>query len=287
MQTQQSAAPAQEPQTTPADQTPAQTKPESTPEGKMDFSKGFAALARKERHLRDRENAWKTERDTFKPKVDEYEKLNNIVSQARTKDPKAIKAALEVLGLSAGDVSQLALTDPDLQEDPKIYEIRQKYEALEKELADLKGFKTKKEQEEAAALEEKEYSSSMGALKSAVDEMLKSNIEKYDLCSCMGDEVYDLVLEIGDQHMQEHDGEILPLDKILELLETREEQRISKFKSSKKFGVQAAGNSNQDRSGTIPPTLTNKNTNGAAPVELAGLTGDARLNAILKKYQKQ
>ncbi len=251
----------------------------------MDYSKHFAALARKERQLRDRENLWKQEKESFKPKIEGFERFNNLFSQAKTKDPKAIKEALDVLGLSAADISEVALNNAEFQEDPKIAEMRSGYEQMKKELEELKGYRTKKEQEEIEAKESQQFNEIMGTLKSKVKELFDSNPEKYDLCSCLGEDLYGQILEYGDEHMSKNDGEILPLDKILEMLETREEQRLSRFKTSKKFGNPAAGNSNQDNSGTIPPTLNN-NINGNSQVDLTGLTGNARMNAIIKKFQK-
>lgn len=258
-------------------------EPEKKPEQPAtDFSKGFAALARKEKMLREKEESWKKERETFKPKVDEYDKLSEIIGKAKSKDPASVKAALEILGLSAGEISQMALSDPSLNEDPQLLEIKRGTEEMRRELAELKAFREQKINEEKAAAEAKEYEGSIASMKTQLDDILKASPEKYDLCSCLGDDLVEAVLEIGDDHYTKNDGEILGLDKILEMIETREEQRLSRFKSSKKFGTPAI----QDASkGTTSPTLTNKIEPGA-PVNLQGLTGDARMNALIKKFKQ-
>ena len=119
-------------------------------------------------------------------------------------------------------------------------------------------------------------------MREQAEKVIEENAEKYDLCSCLGDSLVDEVIAIGDDHYAKNDGEILPLEKILEMIEDREEQRLSRFKSSKKFGTPAI----QDASrGTTSPTLTNNNK-ASAPIELHGLTGDARMNAIIKKFRQ-
>lgn len=247
-----------------------------------DFSKGFAALARKEKMLRDKEESWKKERETFKPKVDEYEKISEIIGKAKSKDPSSIKAALEILGLSAGEIAQMSLNDPSMQEDPQLLEIKRGTEELRKELAELKAYRDQKTKEEEEAKSSKEYENSLSSMKTQVDGILKTNAEKYDLCSCLGDELIDNILEIGDAHYTKTE-EILPLEKILEMIETREEQRYSKFAASKKFGKPAIQDAS--KTGTTSPTLTNK-IETSAPINLQGLTGDARMNALIKKFKQ-
>jgi hypothetical protein len=248
-------------------------KPEATPAAieekpkevvaSTDFSKGFAALARKEKMLRDKEESWKKERDTFKPKVDEYDKISDIIGKAKSKDPASIKAALEILGLSAGEISQMALMDPTMTE-----------------LEELKTYRAEKLKEEEDQKMSKETETNLNAMKAQVDGIIKANLDKFDLCSCLGDDLVDNILEIGDAHYTKTE-EILPLEKILEMIEDREEKRYSKFAASKKFGKPSP----QDASkGTTSPTLTNKIEQGS-PVNIQGLTGDARMNALIKKYQ--
>jgi hypothetical protein len=265
-------------------------KPEATPAAieekpkevvaSTDFSKGFAALARKEKMLRDKEESWKKERDTFKPKVDEYDKISDIIGKAKSKDPASIKAALEILGLSAGEISQMALMDPTMNEDPQLLEIKRGNEQIRKELEELKTYRAEKLKEEEDQKMSKETETNLNAMKAQVDGIIKANLDKFDLCSCLGDDLVDNILEIGDAHYTKTE-EILPLEKILEMIEDREEKRYSKFAASKKFGKPSP----QDASkGTTSPTLTNKIEQGS-PVNIQGLTGDARMNALIKKYQ--
>lgn len=276
-----------QPDATPAPTQQNQAPAQSTPDTQIEFSKRFAALARKEKQIRDQEAQWKSERDQVKPKLEEYDRLNNIFSQAKTRDPKAIKAALDVLGLSAGDISELALRDPDLNEDPKIAQMRREYADLKAKIDELSTYKTTKEKEESDRIASMEEQKNMEGFKAKVSEMIKANAEKYDLCSCLGDEVYEMALAIGDKHYQENDGEILPLDKILEMLETEEEKRISKFKTSKKLGF-SAQSSNQDASkGTTPSITLTNNQQPASKMELTGLTGEARKQAIIEKYSRK
>lgn len=245
-----------------------------------DFSKGFAALAKKEKMLQEKERAWKTERETFSTKATEYDKLSGIMNSAKSKDPAAIKAALSVLGLSAGDVSKMALTDSSIYEDPELNSIKQ-------EIKELKEYRDRKINEEKERTENQQYEGSLGSLKTTISDMIKADADKYDLCSSLGDSLIDHVLAIGDDHYAKNDGEMLPLAKILEMVETNEEQLLERLRTSKKFSKFAGNSATQDasKSGTTSPTLTNTNKS-SAPVETTGLTGDARMNAIIKKYQK-
>jgi hypothetical protein len=246
-----------------------------------DFSKGFAALARKEKMLRDKEESWKKERDTFKPKVDEYDKISDIIGKAKSKDPASIKAALEILGLSAGEISQMALMDPSMNEDPQLLEIKRGNEQIRKELEELKAYRAEKLKEEEDQKMSRETETNLNAMKAQVDGIIKANLDKFDLCSCLGDDLVDNILEIGDAHYTKTE-EILPLEKILEMIEDREEKRYSKFAASKKFGKPSLQDAS--KTGTTSPTLTNKIEQGS-PVNIQGLTGDARMNALIKKYQ--
>lgn len=251
-----------------------------------DFSKGFAALAKKEKMLQEKERVWKTERETFSNKAIEYDKINDIMSRVKTRDPAAIKAALNVLGLSAGDVSQMALTDPLLNDDPQLFKLKQQMDEDRKELLELKAYRERKDNEEKERAENQQYEGSLGSLKTTISDMVKADADKYDLCSNLGDKLIDHVLAIGDDHYAKNDGEMLPLAKILEMIETNEEQLIERLRTSKKFSKFAGNSAAQDESkGTTSPTLTNTNKSSAI-VETVGLTGDARMNAIIKKYQK-
>ena len=258
---------------------------------KTDFSKSFAALAAKERKIREREMAWKQERDQIKPKVDEFEKINGLRERTRTKDPQAIKEALSILGISASDVSELALRDPEIQKDPETLKILETLETYKTKIEELEKYKNDKLEEEKNKELEKNHSSAIESLKKDTLKIVEENPDKFDLCKCLGDDLLDMVLEIGDSHYERTksengDGEILSLEKILEMIETKEEQRLAKLRASKKFGTQAAP-SDASKTGTTPPTLTNKTIATGNHVELSGLTGDARMNAILQKYAKK
>ena len=252
----------------------------------VDFATKFAAMARKEKQIRERENLWKKEKEEFSPKVQEFDRINGLRERAKTKDPAAVKEALELLGLSAADISQMALNHNDFQGDPELEKMRRDFDLTRKEIEDLKKYKDQKENEEKNRQEETQYKEAIGMLKTKVDEAIKGNLEKFDLCSCLGDDIVDLVLEIGDTHAEKNDGEILPIEKILEMIEDREEKRQTKFKTSKKFGA-LAQSSNQDESkGTTSPTLTNNFSNQSnVNNSFEGLTGDARMNALIQKYK--
>jgi hypothetical protein len=177
----------------------AQTPPIASGEKKVeppatDFSKGFAALARKEKMLRYKEESWKKERDVFKPKVDEYDRVSEIIGKAKSKDPASIKAALEILGLSAGEISQMALTDPTMNEDPQLLEIKRGNAEIRKELEELKAYRAEKLKEEEESKMSKETEANLNLMKTQVDELVKTNLDKYDLCACLGDDLVDNIL---------------------------------------------------------------------------------------------
>jgi hypothetical protein len=261
----------------------ASQQPQKTP-NQVDFATKYAAMAKKEKQIREREMMWKKEKEEFSPKVQEFEKINGVRERVKTRDPKAIKEALELLGLSASDVSTMALSHEEFQTDPEIERIKREFDLNRKEIEDLKKYKQQKEDEELRTKEDSEYKESIGVLKTKIDETIKSNLDKFDLCSCLNDDIVDMVLDIGNDHASK--GEFFPIEKILEMIEDKEEKRQAKFKTSKKFGNLAQSSIKDGSKGTTSPTLTNNFSNQSNVNEsFEGLTGDARMNALIQKYK--
>ena len=156
------------------------------PEKKDDFDSRFAALAKKERMIRDRESRYKSE---FEPKLNEFNKLNTIKERAKQRDPYAIREALDYLGLSADDINEVLLTNPATPKDPEVLAIRKQLEEMQKEKnARLKEDNERKVQE------------NIKSFKSDINKGIKANLEKYELCN-----LYDeAAVELASQFCEEH-----------------------------------------------------------------------------------
>ena len=240
---------------------------------KDDFDSRFAALAKKERMIRDRESRFKTE---FEPKMDDFNKFNSIRERAKQRDPYAIKEMLDSIGLSTDDLSEIMLSQPSVPKDPEVLEIRKQLEELRKEKERYTEEQNKRQVEE-----------NIKSFKSDIEKNIKADMDKYELCNLYSEDAIQLVYQVCEDHYNANDGEMLPIDKAIEKVESYYEQMLSKVKTSKKLGF--AANLEKKDNPTQTVTLTNDSSSivNASPETLSGLSGDERLRALLNKYKKQ
>lgn len=238
-----------------------------------DFDSRFAALAKKERLIRDRESKFKSE---FEPKMSEFNRLNGIKERAKQKDPYAIREALDYLGLSHDELNEVMLTHNPVQKDPEVLAIRQQLEEMKKERDRMLEEQSKRQVEE-----------NIKSFKSDIAKGMKADLEKYELCNLYDQDATDLAFQICEEHYNKTEGEMLPIDKALEKVEAYYEQMLSKVKNSKKLGFAANLENKKDPTQTV--TLTNDSTSivNASSETLSGLSGDERLRAILNKYKNK
>lgn len=221
------------------------------------FAPKFAALARKERLVQERESKVKA----FETEVAAYQK-----SKADAKlDPLAL---LRAHGWEYDTLTQFVLNDSKLTD-------AQKLKILEEEQAVSKAATTEAEAAAKRAHAEKAETSHKEALKAFID----ANPETYELVRSQ--DAYDLVYDVQASHYQKtfnkeiNSGEILGFDQAAKMVEEYLEANAKKILATKKFGqVVPVGDPGTQQSATTPqsrsPTLTNRMHGTATPSPAAG-----------------
>ena len=196
----------------------ANTQPPSPQE--EDFSSRFAALARKEKYLREQEEAIKANSDKYKG----YDELEGKVKE----NPLAV---LERFGLDLDTIIAASLGE----EAPPM-SVEDQIKALRDEIAANKEAETRKEQEAREAAE-KAYQDSIDeailAHKGQIADHLGQNKEKYELINLQGAE--DLVWEVTEAHFEANDGEVLSPEQAADKVEAYLEEQVRKALQLSRF----------------------------------------------------
>lgn len=225
------------------------TEPEKKDEP---LSVRFAALAKKEKLLLEKERQLKELENKFKP----YELTRENVK-------KSPKSALESLGMTYEEFTQALLNEIDGK--PTIT-TEDKVEELYKKLAEKE--RLEKEREEQARKQQEEQAISQ--FKSNIKEHVKADTDKFEMINLYEafDEVYDTI-----EAYFEETGEMLDVDRAAQEVENQLFEEAQKIKKAKKLGFTdkpqetAVTKAQPEASPTLGATLTNKLTPTSVPAE--------------------
>ena len=246
---------------------PVETKPETVetkPEIKADapdddrLRRGYAALARKEKSLRERETQLK--------------RLEGLEKKAKESPLEFLKE----FGLSYDQLTDLILgadekPEPTADDRVAALEARLENERVAREAAD-------------AAAKEANIERQINTFKTGVlAHGIKSNPDKYELINARGDDGVELVFEVIQSHF-EKTQEVLSWDKAADYTEEHLETEARKLLSLKKFKPAATPTSQEPRS-QESNTLSRSNA-GEMPVvndDELPMDPEERTRAILSR----
>ena len=213
--------------------------PESVPEPpplepQEDFSARFAALARRDRKLRDRENRLKG----LEAEAEKATSANNQYGDIEKLARENPFAAMEKLGISYQQLTEQVLNDGTLTDE---YKLKQENATLTRRLEALEAkFQEKQKEAEAA-----NYKSAYGKF---IDEIkdFAENDGSYELVQARN--AYPLVGEVMQEHYNRNHT-VMPYEEALKLVESHFESEAQSYLGSKKLEKQW-----RERYGAAPAT---------------------------------
>lgn len=236
-------------QVAPDPETPPAEAPKADEDDKLGVSRRFAALAKRERALQERERAAKAALND-----PDYVAYRRAKEGARD-NPMAF---LEAQGWTMDSLAQFVLNDRKLTPEQQIAKLQERLDAAEK-----------KKLEEAAASAEAERQSVLDQHKLAITATIDQGGEAFELCRAYGPEAVDLVQQVVESHW-EATQVILPTKDAVAAVETwLEAQAREKVLKTKKFAPKESVPSvagNETARPALSPTLTHRATTGAPSV---------------------
>tara|TARA_R110000868_G_scaffold119214_1_gene315861 strand:+ start:2308 stop:3153 length:846 start_codon:yes stop_codon:yes gene_type:complete len=234
------------------------------------FASKFAALARKEKAIQQREEELKKMRGSVDQEKTEYQKLTDLKKKAR-ENPTAW---LEEAGLTYDELTQYLLNDKKPTAESKLTR-------LEREIEELRKVNEERQKE----IETKQFESQLTAFKNEIKDFITKN-DKYELTRAF--DASEIVYNVIDQHYAEH-KKILSTEEAADLVEDyllkEAEETDKKLQSLKKLKKTVSPETPpQDLKATDKPaikTLTNELTQ-ASSREDRFLTNDERLKEAAK-----
>lgn len=203
------------------------------------FASKFAALSRKEKDIRAREQEIERKIEEFEARMAQLNKPQIEEKEEEQKEPelpleyrlkKDPLATLESLGVSYEDLTQLVLNDGQMPTDMQMRLMREELERDYKtKFEELENKLTEKERAE----EEAKYQETINNFKSEINEFINGN-EQYELIQA--NDAYDLVYDVIEQYYEEN-GRILETQEAADQVEQYLEEEIKTvFEKSKKLG---------------------------------------------------
>jgi hypothetical protein len=235
------------------------------------LGRAFAALARKDQAIRNREDQVKKEAESVKS-------VREALETARSKkDPTAL---LELAGITPGELTDLLIA---LGKEPTEADRLAALEAARTN--DAKERETATEREETERLEQTKV-----AFKAKMANDAKAAGDKFELTLAKSDEGIDLAFEIVDAHYGKT-GKVLPIEEALAMAESHYDAEAKKFLSTKKYGQNrpaASSESNGARADNAPDTLTNNHVSGGPPaIKRVNLTREESLSEAARLMESR
>lgn len=262
---------------------PKKVEPKKDPQ-----SSRFGALARKEKELRQQQQAVAAQLKAAEAREAALKEKEARWDSAKKRPVQALKE----LGFSYSDVTADLLgnykepeVDPmDLKMKPwadKVDAVEPKVEELTRQINELRAALTQKEQQEA-------YDTAMGEIKRAA----AANPEKYELISQFGDEAVDLVKDVIVEFWNEN-KKMLDYSEACDIVESYyEREYLDRLTSTKKlkskFPTPAPEPSKPSpkKEAKEPSTLTNSLSSGSqAKVDLDSMSKQEAIAYLAKKLQ--
>lgn len=246
-------APAPTPVPAPVD-TPAPKPDDAVPPGQdakdPNLGRAFAALARKDEALRNRESQVKKESERVKA-------LDAALETARSKkDPVAL---LQLAGIEPSELTDILIA---LGREPSEADRIAALEAARKGDAD-------KAEKDSIAAEAAQLEAAKTNFRGVLASSAKSAGDKFELTLAHGDDGIDLAFECVDAHWNTT-GKVLPIEEALALAESHYDAEAKKLLSTKKYGQNRPATSSEStgaRADNAPDTLTNNHVSGGPPAD--------------------
>lgn len=239
---------------TPAPVVPAKVEPAvvEVPAGKdaqdPNLGRAFAALARKDQALRNREDQVKAEGVAVKA-------IRDALETARTKkDPTAL---LELADISPSELTDLLIR---LGQTPSEADRLAALEQARKD--DASAAQSASDKAEKAKLDEQ-----VEAYRSRLADAAKAAGDKFELTLAQGAEGMDLAWQLVDQEYAAT-KRVMPYEEALSLAEAHYDEEAKKLLTTKKYGratPTASSESTGARADSAPDVLTNNHVSGGPP----------------------
>ncbi len=247
-----------------------------------EMSAKFAALARKERMLRDSAGRFKSQESAL------AERERKIAEREAAWERELRDTPLEALkkrGLTYEDLTKAALNDGKFQPETEVKSVKSEVERLRQEMA-VKDKQAAEDAEKARAAAEQEV---VDAFKGRIGDHLGANKEKFELVNLY--EASELVYQTVEEHYtrtkEAGSPKLLSIEEACQLVEDYLEGELDKTaKASKKFQTKYGQPQAKEDGGQRPApksstTLTNQMASSAAPSLLPAATESDRIKRAL------
>lgn len=282
--------------------TPAAVPSTSTPSEPDRVAPKFEALIKREKTAVERERAARAREAVAEARAKDIEQREAKVREFETLKQTNPLKALELLGLSYQDLTQIALSDGNIPPEVHAKRVEEKLDSYVKSQED----RDKEQDERTRADEEKRHASTISRFKGEIGSYLKQNSDRYELMAFENpdDQGMDLVYEVIDLHYNqtleaakakalEEDpegdtsdvrGEVLTIAQASDKVELKLEEKYQKSKTLKKVAAFLAPRQEKpsvekpkNTPRQTPQTLTNQLSAAPAPQRKAPLSDDERI----------
>jgi hypothetical protein len=210
-----------------AAQTPSQDVPAATAPKPDQFSKGFAAMAKKDRELRARQAQLRQ----MEQQIQEREAQIARFEQLKLQNPIE---AMKALGLTYEDVTNFQLNggqNPTAEMEIKNIK-QQMQEYVRRQEAEKQAILQRQQQ-----AQQQQVQQTLNTFKAEVADFVKSKPDEFELTNMEGDEAYDLIASTVEQHFYQTQ-QIMPKEQAAKLVEEYLTQDAEKKRMAKKFQQQ-------------------------------------------------
>lgn len=234
------------------------------------MSARFAALAKKERTLVQKEKELRTHFDQREQRLKNFE-----VAWGKAKENPML--VFQELGLTLDDLATFVLNDNQPTEASKVKQIEAKLAAMEAA-----------EEQAKVSAQQAQVQQTINNFRYDIRNVVNANTDKYELVHVHG--AYEDVLNVVDYHLRET-GQLLSIDQAAEMVEkylTTEAEKILKAKKFAKVSSPEATSpvdaKNSEVTAKPTKTMTNKQVASATPVQTRRLTKEESIKELSKKF---
>lgn len=215
------------------------------------FAAKFAALARKEKMLRESERQMQQQAEQIKQMQAEIEKARKETQSWADRFKKEPLKVMEEAGLSYEELSQIVLNEGNPTPELMIKRLKEEMESsYKKELEELKKQLQDKEEREA----QDKYAQAENAFKAEIRKTIDTN-DKYELTRANG--AYDLVFDVIREYYEQN-NRVLSHEEAADLVESHLEEEAKKVLELKKVKNLLGVDKPQPTKATqAAPTLSN------------------------------
>lgn len=276
-------APTTEAQVTAQAQAPTQTPPAAPPQDKKpdEMSAKFAALARKEKRMRDEMGRFTASRAEWVAREKSISDRESAWEQEFKTNPIA---ALKKRGITYEDISKAVLNDDKFEPSVEIKSVKDEIASLKKEAQE----KETRAQEDARRQREQAEQEAIEAFKGGIATFIGENKEKFELVSIFdaGELVFQTVEEHYARTSKAGTPKVLSVDEACQMVETYLENEIERTaQASKKFQSKYGALKTKEEAPKKPAatttTLSNQATSRASPSMLPASTENDRIKRAL------